>query len=189
MNQIPNILTISRFFITLGFIYGIQAESWEMKLLGFVFFVVAALTDWLDGYLARKWNLITAFGKIMDPIADKFLTLSAFCIFTMIGVMEGWMLIVILIREVGLTGYRFWAMSQKKVLAAESWGKVKTVIQMIMIIMMLIFLILQASPLATKLPKGFFGGYMFELLVMMYVTVAITVVSGVSFLKNNIGKK
>ena len=133
-------------------------------------FVIASVTDFLDGHLARKYDLVTNFGKIMDPLADKLLVTSALVCMVQTGIVPGWMVIVILAREFAITGLRSVAASEGIVIAAAWSGKIKTVTQMIAIIFLLI------------------GNWPFELLsipfarIMLWIAVIMTVYSGVEYL-------
>lgn len=179
--NVPNFLTLSRFVMTVGFLYLFSINIIAASLL----FVLAAITDFFDGYLARKYNLITSFGKIMDPIADKFLILSAFGIFAYSQIVPWWMFWVIAIREIGVTLFRFWAIAKGKVLAAEQTGKIKTVMQISTICLMLIF----------QMCFNHFGQWFFDasislflavgVVVLLYLSVIITLLSGVSVVWNN----
>ncbi len=103
-------------------------------------FVIASLTDMLDGYIARHYNQITDFGKFMDPLADKMLVISAMICFVENGQMAGWILIIFVTREFIISGFRLVAASQGIVIAAGIWGKLKTVFQMIMVMLMILHL-------------------------------------------------
>jgi CDP-diacylglycerol--glycerol-3-phosphate 3-phosphatidyltransferase len=102
-----------------------------------VIFGIASGTDWLDGYLARRMNMITNFGKFMDPMADKLLVASALIALVQLGAIAAWMVIVIISREFIISGVRLIAAEQGRVIAAGTWGKIKTTIQMMMILMLL----------------------------------------------------
>lgn len=106
-------------------------------------FAVCAVTDWLDGYIARKYNLVTNFGKIMDPLADKLLMLTAMILFVQVGLVPGWMIVIIWWRELAVTGLRTLVASRRTVLAADSWGKAKTVLQIFAIVGGMVVYILQ----------------------------------------------
>ena len=125
--NLPNKLTIAR-VIAVPFFIGAYYFSWY--LLAFIIFVAASLTDMLDGKIARKYNLVTNFGKIMDPLADKVLVYSAICLMIPVYV-PAWMLIIILAREFTVAGMRTVAASEGIVIAAGMSGKIKTVLQMI----------------------------------------------------------
>ena len=133
--NLPNKLTIGRmicvpFFIVL-FIMGIYPAA-------LIIFIGASLTDLLDGKIARARNLVTNFGKIMDPLADKILVYSALCLFIETNSIEAWMLIIILAREFVVAGMRTVAASEGRVLAAGMSGKIKTVLQMIAVILIIL---------------------------------------------------
>lgn len=152
-------------------------------------FILAAVTDYLDGYIARKYGLVTSFGKIMDPIADKFLILSAFAIFAFMKMMWWWMFWAIALREVGVTLFRFWAMSKGAVLAAEKAGKRKTVIQMTTIGMLFITIVFypyvflgKVCPLS--LPLNIQLLILFDI-ILLFFTVIVTVLSGITVFWNN----
>lgn len=100
-------------------------------------FIVASATDWLDGYLARAKNLVTNFGKFMDPLADKLLVAAALIYFAEVGVIPAWIVIIIISREFIISGFRLVAVDNGKVIAASWWGKIKTATTMVMIIVLL----------------------------------------------------
>ncbi len=181
--SLPNILTVFRIFLTFGFTFFLLQSGYVSKLTAFFIFAIAALTDFLDGYLARKYNLISDFGKLMDPIADKFLILAAFFIFTQLSIMPFWMFVVIALREILITAIRIKASRKGHVLAAEKSGKLKTIIQMVTIIFALIFLVLmETSYLSGDPTVGMWCKSIYSLMIM---SVVITLYSGVSFLWNN----
>ncbi len=135
----PNKLTIARVIMIPFFVaflmYDITgaADKW----IALAIFVAASLTDTLDGYLARKYHLVTNFGKFMDPLADKLLVCSALICFTAMGKLAAWIVIVIIAREFIISGFRLVAADNGIVIAASYWGKFKTVSQMILIILMI----------------------------------------------------
>ena len=135
--NLPNKLTIAR--IIAAPVYVIL-YALELYIPAFIVFVAASLTDMLDGRIARERGLVTNFGKIMDPLADKILVYSAFCMFIDKGIVPGWMLIIILAREFAVSGMRTVAASEGKVIAAGMTGKIKTVLQMFAVL----FLILES---------------------------------------------
>ena len=136
-------------------------------------FVIASLTDMLDGYIARKYNMITDFGKLMDPLADKLLVTAALVALVELGDIQSWMVIVILSREFTVSILRAVAASSGKVIAASKWGKAKTIVQMIAIIAIL------------------FKNQPFEILNIpfaqgaLYLAVALTIISGVDYIYKN----
>lgn len=126
--NLPNKLTVARVIAVPFFIWAYMTGGYYPAL---ILFIGASLTDLLDGKIARSRNLVTNFGKIMDPLADKILVYSAFCLFVESGIMRAWMLIVILAREFAVAGMRTVAAAEGKVIAAGMSGKIKTVLQMI----------------------------------------------------------
>ena len=133
--NLPNKLTIARIIGAPVFVI-LYALNWYIP--AFIVFVAASLTDLFDGKIARKYNIVTNFGKIMDPLADKILVYAAFCMFIDKGLMPGWMLIIILAREFAVSGMRTVAASEGKVIAAAMSGKIKTVLQMTAVLFLIL---------------------------------------------------
>lgn len=179
--NLPNILTVSRVFWTIIFIYLLGRNSLSATILAAVVFIVAALTDLLDGYLARKNDLITDLGKILDPVADKFLILAAFIMFVRLGVLETWMVVLVFIREVAVTLSRIARLRRGQVIAAEKAGKIKTVFQIVSISVILLFLILDHSSFSRNWSASVENGWGALINVLMFATVLLTVNSGVSY--------
>ncbi|MDD3394351.1 MAG: CDP-diacylglycerol--glycerol-3-phosphate 3-phosphatidyltransferase [Clostridia bacterium] len=137
--NLPNKLTMLRVILIPVFLLVLfLAPSPMNRYIAVVIFIVASLTDFLDGYLARKWNLVSNFGKFMDPLADKLLVMAALVSMVQLGDLPSWAVILILAREFAITGFRTLAMEANIVMAASWWGKVKTTVQMIMIIVVLL---------------------------------------------------
>lgn len=133
--NLPNKLTVLRVLMVPLFI---AAYLLGHYFIAFIVFVLASFTDFLDGKIARERNLVTNFGKIMDPLADKILVYSALCLFLQFGYIKAWMLIVVLAREFVIAGMRTVAASEGRVLAADMSGKIKTVLQMVGVSVMLL---------------------------------------------------
>lgn len=182
--NLPNVLTVSRFFWTVLFIYLLARNSLSCTILAAAVFTVAAVTDFLDGYLAKKRDLITDFGKIMDPVADKFLILAAFIMFVRLGVLEPWMVGLVFIREILVTFSRMARLFRGEVIAAEKAGKIKTVFQIGSICVILLFLILEQSSLSQGWSVSIENAWGTVINVLMFVTVLVTVQSGVSYFLN-----
>lgn len=169
----PNKLTIARIIMIPFFVaflmYDItgSADKW----IALTLFVVASLTDLLDGYLARKYHLVTNFGKFMDPLADKLLVCSALICFTSTGQLPAWITIIIIAREFIISGFRLVASDNGIVIAASYWGKFKTVSQMAMIIVLILDL-----------------GGVFDVIgtVLIWVSLILTVVSLIDYVAKNI---
>lgn len=175
--NLPNSLTIARIIMVPIFIGVYYTNHFILAML---IFIVAALTDLLDGKIARKQNLVTNFGKIMDPLADKILTYSAFCMFIGDDIIPAWILIVVLAREFIVSGIRTVAASEGKVIAAGMSGKIKTVMQMIAIPALLH---LQAVPL--NMPTAYTLVYWISM-ITLYASVVMTVYSGCEYVIKNI---
>jgi CDP-diacylglycerol--glycerol-3-phosphate 3-phosphatidyltransferase len=136
--NLPNRLTVSRLVLTVAFLIAMFVEFPFNETLALVFFVVASITDWMDGSIARSRNLITNFGILMDPLADKILICSAFIAFIGKDYMPAWMVVIVVTRELAITGLRLLAASKQVVLAAEGYGKHKTISQITAIISVLV---------------------------------------------------
>jgi CDP-diacylglycerol--glycerol-3-phosphate 3-phosphatidyltransferase len=189
--NLPNKLTIFRIILVPvmviipylnipGELLGIPVTMWIMNLI----FIVASITDKLDGTIARARNEITTFGKFLDPIADKILVLAAMISLVEMNKIPAWIPIIILFREFAVSGYRLVAVEKGgKVIAASVWGKLKTVTQMIAII----FAFLDTSYYGAIFNGGLTGiGYWinFGTTVMMTVCVIATIFSGYDYIKN-----
>lgn len=168
--NIANQLTILRILFIPFFIFFLLKEQ---LIIAFILFALASFTDFLDGYLARKYKLITNFGKFMDPLADKLLVTSALIGFVELGVLNSWVVIIILSREFIVSIFRAIAAAEGIVIAASWWGKAKTISQMIMIIVLLL----------NNYPFEYLGIPMDQILI--YVATALTVVSGYDYIVKN----
>lgn len=135
--NIANALTVLRIGLVPAFVWLMLQPGDSMRLAAAIVFMVAAATDRLDGQLARSRNLITSFGKIADPIADKALTLSAFILLSVAGRLWWWVTVLIIVRELGITVMRF-AMLRRAVMAASRGGKIKTVLQILALVGLLL---------------------------------------------------
>jgi len=168
--NLPNRLTLLRVIMVPFFIvFYIKGYF----LISFVLFVLASLTDLLDGHIARKRNLISNFGKIMDPLADKILVYSAFCLMVENGLVPSWMLIVILVREFAVSGMRTVAASEGIVVAADLSGKIKTVLQMIAVPMLILTGVIISDVWFTLS------------MAMLWASLIMTVYSGIQYIYKN----
>ena len=172
--NLPNKLTIAR-VITVPFF--IAAYMCEYYAAAFILFAAASLTDMLDGKIARKYNLVTNFGKIMDPLADKILVYSAFCLMVEDGTVPGWMLIVILAREFAIAGMRTVAASEGLVIAAAMSGKIKTVLQMIAVPLLLVTAAITNDDVARYFDMA--------AQIFLWASLIMTVYSGVEYIARN----
>jgi CDP-diacylglycerol--glycerol-3-phosphate 3-phosphatidyltransferase len=185
--NLPNQLTVFRLILTFVFVGLISAEFSNAKSIALIVFIVAAITDFLDGYLARKHNLITNFGKLMDPLADKILMCGGFVMLTVLGEIPAWIVIVILTREFLITGLRLVASAEGVVLAAENLGKHKTVWQIITVIYFLLYL-------ASAEPAFAWTSFLFEWKptspeifgqLLIWLSLVLTILSGLSYAWKN----
>src|SRR5262245_50269935 len=136
--NLPNKLTVSRFFLTVAFLIVMFSRIRFHETIALVLFSAAGISDFLDGQIARRRKLITSFGILMDPLADKIMVCSAFIAFIELDWIRAWMVVIIVARELAITGLRLLAASKNVVLAAEGYGKHKTVSQIVAIISILV---------------------------------------------------
>src|SRR5713226_2458895 len=136
--NLPNKLTISRFIFTIAFLAVMFSQIRFHQTIALVLFVAGGISDFLDGYIARRDKLITNFGILMDPLADKIMVCSAFIAFVGLKWMPAWMVVLVVARELAITGLRLLAASKNVVLAAEGYGKHKTISQIVAIISILV---------------------------------------------------
>jgi CDP-diacylglycerol--glycerol-3-phosphate 3-phosphatidyltransferase len=160
------------------FFYFGQEGAQIYSILACAVFVIASATDAVDGYIARKHGLTTNFGKLMDPLADKVLTTAAFIVFSDVGLIPAWAVIVILSREFLITGLRGVAATEGLVIAADLSGKLKTVFQMVSICVIL----LGEAIGDTAQTHSLWGSMSMAGIVLFWIAVALTVYSGVEYL-------
>jgi len=188
--NLPNKLTISRFVLTVAFMGVLFSQVKYHRTIALVLFVAAALSDLLDGEIARRRKLITNFGILMDPLADKIMVCSAFIAFVGLNWMPAWMVVIIVARELAITGMRLLAAARNVVLAAEGYGKHKTISQMVAIISILV---LASYPEWGSVGRAIFGfqwpgqspwvGWFAEL--AKWIAVTLTFISGWLYLWRN----
>lgn len=180
--NLPNKLTMLRVIMVPFFVvFLLLAPDYPaFKWVAFGLFVVASLTDLLDGHIARKYNLITNFGKFMDPLADKLLVSAALICLTELGFVPAWMTIVIISREFIISGFRLIAAERGIVIAAGWLGKWKTTVTMIMLSMMLLAVNTIGFP-TTRV----YDIYMLITEVLLWISLILTVVSLVDYLVKN----
>jgi len=187
--NLANKLTLIRIFLVPVFLLFIATKDIPYgSFMATFIFILASLTDKLDGYVARSRNQITNFGKFMDPLADKLLVTAALISLVELHVVPGWAAVVIIAREFAVSGLRSIAAAQGRVIAASWWGKIKTVIQIIAIILLL----LKVNIHDAKLLKIFVinNHYLKEFFaivptIMLMVAVVITLISGYDYFKKN----
>lgn len=169
--NLPNKLTILRIIMVPFFVFFLLTDLVDgSKWIALVLFIVASLTDLLDGKIARKYNLVTNFGKFMDPLADKLLVCSAMICLIEMDKLPSWIVIIIISREFIISGFRLVAADSGIVIAASYWGKFKTVFQMAMIIVLIADL-----------------GGVFDIisLILVAVALALTIISLIDYVVKN----
>ena len=171
--NLPNKLTLFRIVLIIPFTVFMLINGCEgaCKWTALIIFIVASLTDLLDGKIARKYNLVTDFGKFADPLADKILVCSALVCLVSLGRLPAWICIVIIARDFIISGFRLIASDNGVVIAASWWGKTKTTSQMIMVILLIINFSRPAMRVITQ--------------VVMYAALVLTVISLVDYILKN----
>lgn len=185
--NLPNQLTIARIILTFIFMFFLFSDGLSAKMLALVIFTLAALTDLYDGKIARGRNLVTDFGRLMDPIADKILVIAAFLAFVELKIIPAWMVIVIIAREFLITGLRLLAANKNIIIAAVKSGKHKTVSQMVSIFVILGVLVFKEIALKyfdfwNVSLENKIGAYIYY---MMMVTIVLTIISGLAIVLEN----
>ena len=189
--NLPNKLTVSRFALTVLFLWALFSPLRFNDTLALIFFCVASFTDYLDGSISRRRGLVTNFGILMDPLADKVLVCSAFIAFVESTHLNpgapvkvaAWMVIIIVARELTITGMRLLAASKKIVIAADNFGKIKTVFQIVTIIALLITdATNEWGPWLQNIFQPWVAGFA---QLALWVTVVLTAVSGLIYLWRN----
>ena len=187
--NLANKLTLIRIVLVPVFLVFIAAKNIPYgSTIGTVIFILASITDKLDGYIARSRNQITNFGKFMDPLADKLLVTAALISLVELHVVPAWAAVIIIAREFAVSGLRSIAASQGKVIAASWWGKIKTVIQIIAIILLLLKVNIGDFQYLTKLVRNNnIWSQFFEIVpsIMLMAAVIITIISGYEYFKHN----
>ena len=171
--NLPNKLTIIRVCLIPFFVAALlfdHGNNYTMRIVANVLFIVASLTDLFDGKIARKYNLVTNFGKFMDPLADKLLVCSALICLIELGQLPAWVVIIIISREFIISGFRLVAADNGVVIAASYWGKFKTTFQMAAVILMIFNI--PALTLVTN--------------IVVVMAVALTIISLVDYVAKNI---
>ena len=182
----PNKLTVARIIATPLFLAATIVDFRHHYLVALLLFVIASLTDLVDGKLARKHNLITDFGKFLDPLADKMLTTSAFLAFIALGIGHGitWIAFIVLLREFLITSLRLISSGKGRVIAANIWGKLKTVSQMSAIIFVLASQYLISI---VNLPQTLQNAVTIITDIVLWASALLTVISGAVYVKQNSG--
>lgn len=168
----PNRITIARVALIPVIVVLLQFDAVVWRVLALIAFMVAALTDWLDGYLARRLQIVTNFGKFLDPVADKLLVLCTMIALCGLDLFPAWVCIVVLFRELAVDGLRLVAVEQGRVIAAGKLGKIKTTLQMLTIVMVM-------------LDTTLFNYVSVITQILMYAAVVMTLWSGADYFVRN----
>ena len=172
--NLPNKLTVLRVIMIPFFVVMLMLDGGANQMYRYIaaaIFIIASFTDFLDGSIARKYGLVTNFGKFMDPLADKLLVCSALICLIELGQLPAWMVLIIISREFIISGFRLVASDNGVVIAASYWGKWKTVFQMISVILLIVNV--EALSMITN--------------IALWIALALTVISLVDFIVKNIG--
>ena len=195
LKKIPNRITIFRILIIAIFIPTLLHNTMFSSYVALFIFITAAISDFIDGYIARKYNVVSTFGKVMDPLADKIMTLSAILCFVQLNIIPAWMVIIIVGREFLVSGIRILAADEGKIIMASNWGKTKTVVEIIAIISILFLmcvnhtinyyhvsrqnLILEGEPLTEFLLLKVIP------YILMFIVAGISLISGFEYFFKN----
>jgi CDP-diacylglycerol---glycerol-3-phosphate 3-phosphatidyltransferase len=184
--NLANRLTMLRIVLTFIFMFFLFCHGLWAKAASFAIFIFAALSDFFDGLIAQRRNMVTDFGRLMDPIADKILVLAAFAAFVQMQLIEAWMFVIIVSREILITSLRLFALNKGKVLSATRAGKHKTLSQMLVIFAILLF-VLGKEVMKTYYTWNPDWERMFRqaIYILMFLTVGLTLYSGLSYLWEN----
>ena len=178
---IPTKLTLLRIVLTFVIIGLLFLPGWGAKAAACVGFLIASFTDWIDGYLARRWQQTSPLGALLDPIADKILILGLLLVFVQLGLIPAWMVLLIALREVVITGVRLYAAKRHLVLPAATEGKHKTVVQLLAVLMMFAVLMAREGVQSGRVAVGTLARLQGLMLLSLWVAVVLTVCSGAGF--------
>jgi len=180
---LPNQLTILRIILTPVFIFFMTRGTAQSMLIGTIIFLLAAATDWYDGFFAIRFNWITRWGQFMDPLADKILIAAALCIFAYLGYLYWWMVVVMIVRDFMITFLRIFALQLGKSIVTSFLAKVKTFIEMAAILILLCYLNL---PLAeTFSVQSYPPAYTHWISLLFLAVTLLTVFTGIQYLVEN----
>jgi len=184
--NLANRLTMLRILLTFVFMVVLSWQGLWAKIAALIIFTLAALSDLFDGMIAHRRNMVTDFGRLMDPIADKILVLAAFAAFLQLQLIEAWMFVIIVSREILITSLRLFALNKGKVLSAARAGKHKTVSQMAVIFYILGFIVVKESVMTFSTWNPVWEDFFRKSInIMMLLTVGLTLYSGLSYLWEN----
>ena len=197
--NLANQLTLLRVLLIPPFIALFLSDNFKLQWASLLVFLASAITDYFDGKIARERHMITNFGKVMDPLADKLLMLTAMISLVEAGVVPGWMVTVIWWRELAVTGLRTLVAAKRKILAADKWGKLMTVLQVVAVVAGMLFYVIENTLNATsvgwhwRLQNADWGGDPLATLIdtyavaywLMFVAAAVSLFSGIRYFRAN----
>jgi len=183
---LPNQLTILRILLTPVFIFLLFLDHSGARLASFVIFTLASLTDWYDGFIARKYRIVSKWGKFLDPLADKILVCSGLVSFGILGYIPAWMIMIIILRDVLMTGFRSYALFKEKPVRTNFFAKMKTFGQMTVLFFIFLYhLAVRARP--DWIPDAYLNAVheLHIITILMFLVTALTVISGVIYFIEN----
>jgi len=185
---LPNQLTVLRIILSPVFLFFFLSDDVWMKQVSVGIFIIAALSDWYDGWLARKFNYITSWGKFWDPLADKILTSAAFIGFAVVGLIPYWMVLIIVGRDILITLLRVYADRKNHIFATSYYAKWKTLLQMTFLYYLLILYVAQYTPELNDNLSNMILNLLNDTLIYIIALIitAITLHSGYLYIKRNI---
>ena len=193
MFNIPNMITILRIVLVPTYIWAMYGQFAYANQLAWLFFAIAALTDLLDGYIARKYGQVTNLGKVLDPVADKIMVAAAMIALVSLQRLEGWIVILMLFRDFSVGALRDITAQQGTIIAAGIWGKLKTFLQVVALAFLIFYDSIVLWPLSflgiyrgdsVALTSGYVILPVFEMgMVLMYIALAASILSGIIYFK------
>ena len=182
--NLPNALSLFRILLSLIVPFLLYTNSFLLRIWALVIFIVASITDFLDGFIARRFNKITNFGKIVDPIADKLLVLGVLITLIILKIIPFWIIIPLIIRDISVTGFRFYFLKKGKAVAATTSGKLKTGVQIATLF--LAYLVFMLRRYFFNFISQTLGNYLVITLdIFLFLTVYLTIHSGTKFFIKN----
>lgn len=196
LRKLPNRITMFRMLLVIAFIPCVLEGRTEERMLyswlAFAIFVIASISDFFDGYIARKYNIITTFGQVMDPLADKILVLAALLCFVQLNIVPAWMVIIVTSREFLISGIRIITAKEGEIIAASMWGKVKTVTEIVTILVILLMIAVYTTLVHFRIKPEDIGEWAPEAFMLriipywlMFTATTLSVISGLEYFFKN----
>lgn len=184
---LPNQLTLLRIILTPVFLFCLFSGNYVFHQLSLAVFIIAAVTDWYDGWVARKWGYVTQWGKFLDPLADKILTSAAFIAFVYLDIMQSWMMLIIVIRDISITLLRSFAEFKNKPVVTAKSAKVKTFIQMVAVYYILVLTVLKDVKWIASSYGDILQILTSQMIIypLMLLVTLLTLITGIMYLVDN----